>query len=321
MEPSRNRIHRIELPVPFPIKTVNAYVVDEEPITLVDPGVKTNLCFEILEESLRRLGLKMGDIARVLITHGHIDHYGQARRIVTLSHAEIYIHRAEQERIQSMDQVRENLESVLLQNGTPRNLVTEAMEYMHSAVRRYADPLGDVRFLDDGDEIPFKDMILQALVCPGHSPGLVCFYQEENGVLFSSDHLLEEISPNPIVDFSQKGPGPQSKSLQDYLNSLKKIGELDVSLVFPGHGRPIRDFQGALDRAFRHHGERLAMVLSVLSRGEMTAYGISKNLFPETRSFEVFLGVSEVLGHLRILVDEGKVVFGSKEGIDYYARA
>jgi len=58
-----------------------------------------------------------------------------------------------------------------------------------------------------------------------------------------------------------------------------------------------------------------------LSGRGKTAYEVSKALFPNTKSFDVFLGVSEVLGHLRILVDERKVVFDSKGGIDYYSMA
>jgi hypothetical protein len=61
------------------------------------------------------------------------------------------------------------------------------------------------------------------------------------------------------------------------------------------------------------------MVLGVLSHGEMTAYEISSILFPEAKSFEVFLGLSEVLGHLRILLDDGRIVFRSRAGVDYYS--
>lgn len=321
MEEYRRTIHRIELPVPFPVKTINVYLVNDEPITLVDTGVKTDTSFHILEDSLGRLGCAVKDIRRILITHGHIDHYGQAKKIASLSGAEIHIHAEAYQGIQSIGQFGRSLVSVLMQNGTPRDSLDEAVDYMSSAIEELADPLDDVCFIDEGDEISFRNMVFRSILCPGHSPGLICFYLEKEGILFSGDHLLDEISPNPIIDLSHKGPGPQSTSLKEYLSSIRKIGNLDVALVLPGHGEPIQDFKGALDKTLHHHEQRLSTVLSILSQGERTAYEISRTLFPNTRSFDVFLGVSEVLGHLRILLDEGKILFRSREGIDYYSTA
>jgi glyoxylase-like metal-dependent hydrolase (beta-lactamase superfamily II) len=315
------RIHRIELPVPFPIQTTNAYLIEEEPITVVDPGIRTEPSFHALENSLGGLGYRIEDIDRILITHGHVDHYGQARKVARLSGAKTYIYRKEYERIRSTGELRNNLVSVLTQNGIPRESLNETIAYMHSVIQTLAEPLVEPCFLDEGDEVRFKTMVFRTLLCPGHSPGLLCFYWEEAGILISGDHLLDEISPNPIVDLSQRGPGPQSTSLKDYLNSIKRIQDLDVALVLPGHGAPIQDFKGALRKTLDHHKERLSVVLSVLSRGEKTAYEISKALFPNTKSFEVFLGVSEVLGHLRILLDEKRIHFTSRNGIDYYSTA
>jgi len=319
MEEYTHSIHRIELPVPFPVRTTNVYLVADEPITLIDTGVKTDASLHVLENSLCELEYGIEDIKRVLITHGHIDHYGQANRISALSGAETYIHAKEYRRIQSIGQFREGLVSVLMQNGTPRDSLDEAIGYMRSAVQTMADPLEGVRFIGDGEEIRFKGMAFRSILCPGHSPGLICFYLKEGGILISSDHLLNEISPNPIIDLSHKGPGAQSTSLKEYINSIRKIEDLEVSLVLPGHGEPIHDFKGAVERIYIHHEQRLSTVLSILSLGERTAYEVSKDLFPNAKSFEVFLGVSEVLGHLRILLDEGKIVFRSRRGIDYYS--
>ncbi|MBW2122794.1 MAG: MBL fold metallo-hydrolase [Deltaproteobacteria bacterium] len=318
MQDLAGRIHRIELPVPFPIRTANAYLIDEEPLTLVDTGVKTDQSFSVLVESLARLGRNVGDIRRILITHGHIDHYGQAKRIASLSGAEIYMHSKAYERIRSMGRFQRNLVSVLHQNGTPKESLDEAIGYMKSAVEALSDPPDKVCFIDDNGKIPFDKMTLKSIHCPGHSPGLVCFYMERGGALFCGDHLLNDISPNPIIDLSRKDGGPQSTSLADYLRSVWKIADLRVTLVLPGHGEPFEDFRGAVEKAVRHHEERLSKVLSILSEGEKTAYEISKNLFPNTRSFDVFLGVSEILGHLRILFDQGRVLSRSRQGIDYY---
>jgi glyoxylase-like metal-dependent hydrolase (beta-lactamase superfamily II) len=311
-------IHRIELPVPFPVKTMNVYLVNEEPITLIDTGVKTNTSFKTLDDSLRRLGYTIEDIGRILITHGHLDHYGQAKRISALSGAEVYIHAKEYQRIRSIAQFRRRVASVLMQNGTPKESVELIIQYMESA-QQWADPLDEVHFLEEGDEIFFKNMIFRPIHCPGHSPGLLCFYLDEKGILISGDHLLKEIFSNPIIDPPQKGMGPRNTSLKQYLHSIRKIESLKVSLVLSGHGEPIPKFKALLAKILHHHEQRLAMVLSILYGGEKTAYEISKALFPNTKSFEVFLGVSDILGHLGILLDEGKVISRSRNGIDYYS--
>ncbi len=318
MKRNRQKIHGIELPVPFPVETTNVYLVDEEPITLIDTGVKTDTSFQVLKDSLRRLGYGIEDIRRILITHGHLDHYGQAKRISALSGAEVSIHVEEYQRIQSMGQFRRQVASVLMQNGTPKDSVDMTIHYMESA-QQWGEPLGDVRFIDEGDEISFKNMILRAIHCPGHSPGLICFYVDGKGILISGDHLLKEISPNPVINPSQEGEGPRNTSLKDYLNSVRKIKDLEVSLVLPGHGEPIRDFKSLLEKILRHHDQRLGQVLSILSQGERTAYDISRALFPNTESFEVFLGVSEILAHLNILLEEEKITVKSRNGIDYYS--
>ncbi len=318
MKRNHQKIHRIELPVPFPVKTINVYLVGEEPITLIDTGVKTDASFQVLEDSLRRLGFGIGDIRRILITHGHLDHYGQAKRISALSGAEIYIHVEEYQRIRSIAQFSKHVASVLVQNGTPQDSVDKIIHYMESA-RQLAEPLDNAHSINEGDEIRFKNMALRPIHCPGHSPGLLCFYLEAMGILMSGDHLLREISPNPILYPSQNGLGPRNISLKQYLHSIRKIEDLKVSLVLPGHGEPFRDFKSTLEKILHHHEQRFAMMLSILSRGEMTAYDISRALFPNTKLFEVFLGVSEVLGHLSILFEEGKIIFRSRNGIDYYS--
>lgn len=231
------------------------------------------------------------------------------------------MHIKEHQRIKSIGQFRENLVSVLRQSGTPSSLLDEAINYMREALQTLAEPLDTVSFIEDGDEITFEETAFRSILCPGHSAGLVCFYMEKEAVLISGDHLLNEISPNPVIDLSETGPGPQSTSLKEYLSSLRKLENLRVSLVLPGHGEPIRDFKGALERIFDHHTERFSVVLSILASGEKTAYEISSALFPNAKSFEVFLGVSEVLGHLRILLDEGRISFRSRNGVDYYSRS
>ncbi|MEX2752687.1 MAG: MBL fold metallo-hydrolase [Candidatus Freyarchaeota archaeon] len=318
MFPLYDKIYKIELPIPFPLNTINVFFIDEPPRTLVDTGIKTEASFEALKKGLEAIGFNLQSIERILITHGHIDHYGQAKKLFLLSGAPIYIHPKEYGRIRSILHSLGYLRSLLIRNGAPEGLVNKTVQYIESA-QNLADSLEDAFFLNDGDSISFKSMTLKTIHCPGHSPGLLCFYWPEKKILFTGDHLLKEITPNPVLYVPEYRFPFRYPSLRDYLGSLEKIDRMDVSLLLPGHGEEIHDVKGLIQKILSHHKERMDHVLSSLSKGEKSAFEIALDLFPEVSPFEIFLGISEAVGHLDILKEKGLVKVTEKEGKDYYS--
>jgi len=312
------KILKIELPIPFPLKTVNVYFIDDSPRTLLDAGIKTEASFETLKKGLETIGYSLNAIERILITHGHIDHYGQAKKLSYLSGAPIYIHSKEYGRIRSFIHSLGFIKSILLRNGAPEALVNEAIQYMESA-QIMGDPLDEAFFLDDGDSILFKSMTWKTVHCPGHSPGLICFHWPEKKILFTGDHLLKEITPNPILNVNESKPPFSYPSLQEYLTSLEKIGKFDISLLLPAHGEEIHDIRGLIQKIFAHHKDRMDRVLFSLSQDEKTPFEIAMDLFPGVPPFEIFLGISEAVGHLEILKGKGIVKLKEKQGKDYYS--
>jgi glyoxylase-like metal-dependent hydrolase (beta-lactamase superfamily II) len=313
-----DKIYKIELPIPFPLETTNVYLIDESPRTLIDTGIKTEASFEALKKELEAIGFSLSSVERILITHGHIDHYGQAKKLSSISGARIYIHPVEYGRIRSILHSFGFLKSILLRNGVPQGVVNETIYFMESA-QNMADPLAEAFFIGDGDSIPFDSMTWKTVHCPGHSPGLLCFHWPEKKILFTGDHLLKEITPNPVLTVPEGGPPFRYPSLRDYLTSLEKIEKLDLSLLLPGHGEEITDAKALIQKIFAHHQERMNRVRSILSSGEKTPYEIAMDLFPGVPPFEVFLGISEAVGHLDILREEGKVKIREREGKDFYS--
>ncbi len=312
------KIYKIELPIPFPLRATNVFFIDEPPRTLVDAGIKTEASFEALKEGMEGVGFSIQSIERILITHGHIDHYGQAKRLSSLSGAPLYIHPKEYGRMRSILHLLGYLKSILLRNGVPEILTNEAIRFIESA-QKMADPLEEAFFLDEGDSISFGSMIWKTVHCPGHSPGLICFYWPEKKILFTGDHLLKEITPNPILNVPECGPPFKYPGLQQYLASLEKIERLDISLLLPGHGEEIEDAKGLIEKILTHHRERMDLIFSILSKGEKTPFEIAMNLFPGVPPFEVFLGVSEAVGHLEILREKKMVRMEERDGKDYYS--
>jgi len=313
-----DKIYKIELPIPFQLKTTNVFFVDESPRTLVDTGIKTEASFEALKKGMEAIGFGLKSIERILVTHGHMDHYGQAKELSSISGAPIYIHPKEYGRIRSILHVLGYLKSILLRNGTPETLANETVRFIEIA-QKMADPLEEAYFLEEGDPIPFGSMIWKTIHCPGHSPGSSCFYWPEKKVLFTGDHLLKEITPNPTLDVSGDQSTLHYPSLKEYLASLEKIERLDISLLLPGHGEEMRDAKALIQKMFAHHRERMDLICSILSKGEKTPYELALDLFPGILSFEVFLGISEAVGHLEILREKGMVKVEERDGKDYYS--
>jgi hypothetical protein len=99
---------------------------------------------------------------------------------------------------------------------------------------------------------------------------------------------------------------------------LRKLREW-ISLLLPGHGGMIYDPKGLIQKVFAHHRERGGLIAAILSKGDKTPFEIAMDLFPGVPPFEVFLGISEAVGHLEILREEGRVRVTEKEGMDLYS--
>ncbi|MGD8946940.1 MAG: MBL fold metallo-hydrolase, partial [Desulfobacterales bacterium] len=182
----------------------------------------------------------------------------------------------------------------------------------------YADPIGDgVETLSDGEIVDCGERKLKVIHLPGHTSGTVGFYDDE-GLLIAGDHLLAEITPNPLLDLSAKARNGY-KSLKSYLSSLTVTKKHDISLVLPGHGKNIHDPPKLISQFLGHHEERKKEILTLLSENEKTKWELSCLLFGELQTREIYLGLSEVEGHLELLEEERKVVKRKKEGILYYS--
>jgi glyoxylase-like metal-dependent hydrolase (beta-lactamase superfamily II) len=313
-----DKIYKIELPVPFSLQTMNVFFIDVSPRTLIDTGIKTEASFEALKNGLEKISFSLNSIERILITHAHIDHYGQAKRIAMATGAPIYIHSIEYGRTRSLIHSLGLLKVVLFRNGVPDTLANEALHFIESS-QKMADSLEEAFFLNDEDPIPFESMRWKTIHCPGHSPGLICFYWPEKKILFTGDHLLKEITPNPVLQIPESPSLLHYPSLKEYIASLEKVERLEISLLLPGHGEEITDAKGLIQKIYTHHRERMGHILSILSDGEKTPFEIAMDLFPGVPPFEIFLGVSEALGHLEILRERGEVSVKEKDGKDYYS--
>ena len=129
-------------------------------------------------------------------------------------------------------------------------------------------------------------------------------------ILFSGDHLIGHISSNPLVTRPLDGGSDAPRAAQalvQYITSMKATQELPAELVLPGHGDPVTDPVALIDQRLRMHRRRAGKILRILDEGPMTAYEIATRIWGDVPLTQAYLMVSEVLGHVDLLLNEGKV--------------
>ena len=181
------------------------------------------------------------------------------------------------------------------------------MKLSAGATGRYAQPLASVEHLSDGQRFQFARFNAEILHMPGHTPGLVCLYDREHRILFADDHLLARVSPNPLLELGPNGEEDKFRSLSTYLASARKVRELAVDWVLPGHGPPFQDHRALIDSLFGFYDQRQAKIISALRQGPKTAVELIPVLFPRSRPGETYLMLSEVVGNLEVLEEQGRV--------------
>jgi len=310
------KVHRIEIPTPFPVGNVNVYLIEGSPLTLIDTGPKTAHSSEALKRALAKFDYSTGDIERIILTHGHLDHFGQAGEVKRASGAEICVHEWDEQVIcdlgTAMKKWKETNENFVMKTGLPRKIYEKIMQYQ-DLVMWVGEPVEIDRTLRDGDTIS-SDFELKVIHTPGHSPGHICLYAPSQKILFSGDHILRDITPNPFVASSGRGLG-----LRNYLDSVRKIEKLDAEITLTGHGAPVEDLGAVIRSLYSHHEARKKNIMEVLDGGgEKTPYDISCAIFKNLPLSEVLLGLAEVMSHLEVLVEDGKVDSREKGRLVYY---
>ena len=310
-------IHLMSIPTPFPVGPVNVYLLEGDPLTLIDAGPLTDEALEALHAGLGGLGYTLRDVAQLVITHAHHDHFGQAQRIIEESGATLLSSRENRYPLEEFDTWWEDriafVADLVIKEGAPVESLGEID--IVRGIGQYAAPVAELTPLDDGDEVRMGGATWQALHTPGHALGHLCFYHQESRLLLSGDHLLRDITSNPVLETPRRGKRERPRSLPDYIQSLHRVRDLDVERALPGHGAPVHDHREHIDSILAHHAVREALILQILREGDRTVYELGVALFGgELPGVELFLVMSEIVGHLDILELEGKIRHLEQDG-------
>ena len=295
------RIYRLPLEV-FPGMVGYSHLVySGEVVALVDVGSGFGVSDEHLEAGLAAVRDQHGekarweDITHILITHGHIDHYGGLRYVRQECGAPVGVHELDlrvltnyEERLQL---IAWRLREFLLEAGVEPDQVEEIMDLYLINKQLFSSVPVEFTY----EAVGMMIGPLRLFHMPGHCPGEVVIRVDD--ILLSGDHVLETISPHQAPERLSLNTG-----LGTYLESLARLVPLakEIRLTLGGHEGPIHDLGERIRAIQALHLERLEQVLDLLDEPRTVAE-IARELFPDVNGYHVLLALEEAGAHVEYL--------------------
>ena len=301
---------RIPLPLPH-MGSVNAWLLRGDPLTLVDTGPCDDEALTALEAGLASVGVRLEDIELVLVTHHHLDHSGLAATIAERSGARIaayeraaaygldYDERSEADRRFSL--------ALMGHHGVPAAVLADTEDFW-DFIRTQSRAYDTDVVLADGATIRAGGRDLRVVARPGHSTTDALLVDERERIAFVGDHLLARISSNTEVYPALEPTGSRPRARVEYLDSLRRTAAMPLVRLHTGHGDDITDHAELVRQRLDDHQRRCDRIVQTLRGGRASAFEIADDLWPATTVAEQpLLVVWEVLGHLDLLLDAGRV--------------
>lgn len=299
-------VFELRLPIPFEDGLVNVFLfLDGDEADLLDCGMNADESVELIRDALRHLGAR--HLRKLVVTHIHPDHYGAAGTLAGDGRADLYIHRLEvplvNPRYVELDQLVAEVHRYLLVNGVPAG-EAEVLSNSQRALSQVVKTAEPAVQLDGAEVIAMGEHRMRVEWTPGHSPGHICLYEAEAGLLFAGDHMLPELSPN-IGLHPQSTPDP----LHEYLEGLRRLAAYKPRRVFPAHGRPFSDATVRVEALTRHHRRRLDQVMEIVGPDRRSAWDVALEMWgPRSNLYEKRLALQEGLAHLQALAVDGRLI-------------
>ena len=309
-------IHRITLPTPFAIGDVNTWLLQGDPLTLVDSGPLMESTQARLEEALAALGLAIEDLELIVLTHQHDDHVGLAGELQRRSGADVAATPALAAYMRDTLASKQADDAFAVALMRRHGVSEQAVATLQGISRAYHHFVGDAavgRHIEPGGDLVAGGRTWRVHARPGHSPTDTVFTSD--GLLIAGDHVLERISSNPVAHLPIGEPDPEALAasparphpLITYATSLEATAAGDHGeLILPGHGDPFTGAAELIGRRLAMHDRRAEKILAALDRPR-TAAEIGREMWRHVPVQQAYLVLSEVLGHLDLLEARGAV--------------
>ena len=297
----------LSMPLPFQLDHINLWLLDEGgATTIVDTGIADARTRELWE----RIFATVKTVKRVILTHYHPDHAGNAAWICDRFGVELWTTQGEYltahaVRASAAGYTTEAVLAVFRRNG----LDESHYKAMSGRNNRYAQLVPDFphsyRRIIEGDRLAAGKHRWRAFIGHGHAPEHLSLHSPELNTVIAGDMLLSTISTNVSV----WSIDPEGDPLRLFLDSLARYRELPADvLVLPSHGKPFRGAHERVAQLEEHHRERLAALKEVLAKGEKSAGDLLPVLFRrKLDAHQTFFAMGEAIAHLHYLYYAGEV--------------
>jgi glyoxylase-like metal-dependent hydrolase (beta-lactamase superfamily II) len=289
---------------------MNSYLIVDDPLTLIDAGPNTGTALDALERGLQEHDLRLEDLERIVLTHQHMDHIGLIQLVADRAGAEVLGLTSLQPLLSDYETFMEaDVEfstDLMVRHGVPDD-VRKGLRRLSRVIRAFGGRVDITRGLADGDTLDFAGRSFAIHHRPGHSPSDLVFHDADTGLLIAGDHLIKHISSHPVAGMALGAPGERRRALVEYLASMQATREMDVAWVLAGHGEAFADHRSLIDDRFSGHRRRAEKIARLIEEQPRSAHELARELWGRVATTQVFLTLSEVLGHTDLLEDEDRI--------------
>jgi glyoxylase-like metal-dependent hydrolase (beta-lactamase superfamily II) len=310
----------LSLPTPFAIGPVTAWLLTGDgPLTLVDTGPASAGTLHALERRLADHGRRVEDLEAIVLTHEHADHVGLAAILAERSGARVVAIDALAGRLADPAGYGERetafMAATLERQGLTRELTMTLGGMQLSQIGWAGGPVATSDPIASGQVRTLGGLDFELVLRPGHSVTDTLLIDHEHGVVLGGDHLLANVSSNPLLacppellDPRRPAPptaGDREPALTHYLDGLRRTAALDPAVVLGGHGPAVTDVRTAVDDRLRLHERRKRKILRLLGDEGRSAFAVARRMWGDVAWKQPLLCVSEVVGHLDLLRADG----------------
>ena len=301
-------LHWLRTSLPFALDHINIWLLDDgDAWTIIDTGVGDEPT-AVLWDRLRAGRLDGKPVARVLVTHFHPDHIGQAGRLCQATGAPLLMSQTEwlTGRALALDDSRDFVEQGRRFDrlcGLAPDLVERRRERGNLYRRAVTMPPPAIEVLRAGQVIGLGESRWTVMVGQGHAPEQVTLYSPERNILIAADQILPKITPVIAVWSSMMEDDP----LGDFRRSLHQYRALPEDVLVL-HGLPFLGLHQRIDQLEAHHEERLARTFE-LCAAATTVDHVMRRLF-DKRPLElrdIGFAMGETVAHLNRLIRSGHI--------------
>jgi len=317
-------IQWLRMPLPFQLNHINLWLLEDGPgWTIVDTGVGLPDT-RALWDRIFAEHLDGRPVTRVLVTHFHPDHMGNAAWLTErwgvqlwCTQGEYFAARLASQRT-SPEDFAPRLEHYRRNGANPDALSRLAGRGNHYPGLVPSVPI-EFHCVREGDVLAIGERRWQVRIVLGHAPEHACLWSAEDDVLISGDQVLPKITTNVSVWAEQ----PWENPLKLYLDSLARFRPMATgTLVLPSHGLPFRGLHERIVMLRDHHAARLSETLDALREPHSAAEMVPVLFRRQLDTHQLGFAMGEALAHLHFVEADGRAVcVAGDDGVHRFVKA